>query len=74
MQRAHILPLPLHPGLAHIQCALEEAAVGAVVQQSCSPVGQDSIPGPVEDCAWQRELIMPRGTPASLTFTELSRN
>lgn len=38
VQGACILPLSLYPGPA-IQCALE-AAVTAVVQQSCSPGGQ----------------------------------
>lgn len=39
VQRAHILPLSLHPGLA-IRYALDEGAVVARVQQSCSPVRQ----------------------------------
>lgn len=70
MQRTHIVALSLHPGL-EIQCALDEAAVVAAVQQSCSPVEQHS---------WaSRRLCLAKGVgygPGEhlppLPFTELS--
>lgn len=69
LQRAYILSLSLYTGPA-IQCALEEAAVTRVGQQSCSPVGQhpwqreldvEYLPSsPLSNCPWNTNFGNPR--------------